>query len=162
MRHARMVICAVLAASCSRSEAGGQFDTSLSTQQVMKHVIDPAAIALWGRAGSIETEKGTVYLTPETEEDWAAAEHEAAIVAEGGNLLLLPGRGLKLTASDTDWARFARDLTRESLAVKTATAKRDADGMFKAGADLYQVCTDCHEKYYGPFLKPDGTFVPPN
>jgi hypothetical protein len=74
MRHAQMVICAVLAASCSRSEAGGQFDTSLSTQQVMKHVIDPAAIALWGRAGSIETEKGTVYLTPETEEDWAAAE----------------------------------------------------------------------------------------
>lgn len=161
MRGEWLVICVLLAASCSRSGGGGQFDTTLSTQQVMKHVIDPAAIALWGRAGTMETENGTVYLTPETEEDWAAAEHEAAIVAEGGNLLLLPGRGLKLAASDNGWARYARDLTRAALAVKAATVERDADRMFKAGADLYQVCTDCHEKYYGPFLKPDGTFVPP-
>lgn len=162
MRCDWLVLCALFAASCSRSDGVADFDTTLSTQQVMKHVIDPAAIALWGRAGSMETEHGTVYLTPETEADWAAAEHEAAIVAEGGNLLLLPGRGLRLGASDNDWARFARDLTRAALAVKAATAKRDADRMFKAGGELYQVCTDCHEKYYGPFLKPDGTFVPPN
>ncbi len=161
MHREWLAICAFLAASCSRSDVGAQFDTTLSTQQVMKHVIDPAAIALWGRAGSLETENGTIYLTPETEKDWAAAEHEAAIVAEGGNLLLLPGRRLSLAASDDDWASFARDLTRAALAVKAATVKRDADSMFKTGADLYQVCTDCHEKYYGPFLKPDGTFAPP-
>lgn len=162
MRYEWLAIFALAASSCSAGGTGGQFDTTLTTQQVMKHVIDPAAIGLWGRAGSMETENGTIYLAPETEEDWAAAEHEAAIVAEGGNLLLLPGRALKLEASDNDWARFARDLTRAALKVKAATADRDADRMFEAGADLYQVCTACHEKYYGPFLKPDGTFVPPH
>jgi len=122
-----------------------QFDTTHSAQRVMKHVIDPAAIALWRRAGTMETIRGMVYLAPETEADWAAAEHEAAIVAERGNPLLLPGRGIKLGEAVDAWARSARDLTRKALGVKPATVARDPDCMFQAGADLSAVCTACHE-----------------
>lgn len=160
MRHAAL-IAMVGAALAACSGPSGEFDTTLSTKQLMKHVIDPAAIALWGRAGTIETAAGTEYLTPTTEADWDAAENEAAIVAEAGNLLILPGRVRKLSGVDGDWTIFARRLTREALAVKNATAARDADDMFKSGADLYQVCVACHEKYYVPFIK-EGDEPPEN
>jgi hypothetical protein len=160
-----LIGCAALAAvgfaACSDKGGSAAFDTTLPTQQVMKHIIDPAAVSLWGRAGTMETDKGTVSLAPQTEAEWAAAEHEAAIVAEGGNLLLLPGRGRKLSGVDADWEKYAHALTKQALAVKAATAARDNDRMFKAGGDLYQVCTDCHAKYYIPYLNSDGVYVPP-
>ncbi len=154
MRIVPAVLLALALAACSRPS--GTFDTSLSTQEVMKHVIDPAAIALWDRAGELETEQGTVSLAPKTEEEWAAAEHEAAIVAEGGNLLRLPQRVRKLSGVDQDWSKFAAQMTEQALAVKTATAARQPDKMFEKGADLYQTCVECHEKYYVPFLKEDS------
>ena len=152
---------ACLAAACSKPVEKTAFDTTLPTQQVMKHIIDPAAVSLWGRAGTMDTDKGTVSLAPQTEADWAAAEHEATIVAEAGNLLLLPGRVPNFTGVGADWEKFAHALTREALAVKAATAARDNDRMFKAGGDLYQVCTDCHAKYYIPYLNADGVYKPP-
>ncbi|MEP7210842.1 MAG: hypothetical protein ABI740_08395 [Alphaproteobacteria bacterium] len=155
------VLAALLPAACSEKAKGVTFDTTLPTHQVMKHIIDPAAIALWGRAGTMDTDKGTVSLAPQTEAEWAAAEQEAAIVAEGGNLLLLPGRIPDLKGVGADWETFAHALTRQALAVKAATAARDNDRMFKAGGDLYQVCTDCHAKYYIPYLNADGVYTPP-
>ena len=86
-------ILAGLAASCGPApEPAPAFDTTLTTQQLMLHVIDPAAIALWGRAGEMMTRTASIDLAPDTPEEWAAAENEAAIVAEAGNLLILPGR----------------------------------------------------------------------
>jgi len=154
--------CAVLVvAACSDATQKPAFDTTLPTQQVMKHIIDPAAVALWGRAGTMDTDKGTVSLAPQTEAGWAEAEDEAAIVAEGGNLLLLPGRTPNFTGVGANWADFAHALTRQALAVKAATVARDNDRMFKAGGELYQVCTDCHAKYYIPYLNAQGVYTPP-
>ena len=79
-------------AACSKPPQPIAFDTTLSTKDLMKHVIDPAAQGLWGRAGTIDTAAGTVDLAPDTEAEWKAAEAEAATVAEAGNLLLVPGR----------------------------------------------------------------------
>jgi hypothetical protein len=148
----------ILLAACSKPAAEVSFDTTLSTKELMKHIVDPAAIALWGRAGTEDTQHGTVYLTPDTEEEWALAEHEAAIVAEAGNLLVLPGRVRKLAEADGDWVRYSRQMTEQALAVKAATEKRDPDKMFSTGGDLYQACVTCHEKYYIPFLK-DGVMT---
>src|ERR1700755_3126107 len=139
-------------AACSGSQTN-QFDTTLSRQQVMKHVINPAAVSLWTRVEMNGGESGPAYLTPTIEADWLAAENEAAIVAEGGKLLLLPGRAV-LAGEHDEWARFARALTAKALAVKAATAARDGEKMFQAGADLYQACSDCHAKFYIPYIKP--------
>ncbi|MBI1361430.1 MAG: hypothetical protein GC155_14225 [Alphaproteobacteria bacterium] len=161
MRIYIVLAAAAFAVSCSKPAETTHFETGLSTQQVMKHIIDPAAVALWGRAGSVETEKGTEYLTPTSDEDWAAAENEAAIVAEGGNLLLLPGRAPTFGTEGGEWESFAHRLTQVALAVKAATAARKPDEMFKSGADLYDVCTGCHSKYYTPYIDADGKYVPP-
>src|SRR5579871_5543622 len=99
MHPAFATLFALALAACSGA-AKSDFDTSLSRQQVIKNVIDPAAVALWTRVEMNSSGDGPDYLTPKTEEDWAKAEHEAAIVAEGGNLLLMPGRGMKLSGVD--------------------------------------------------------------
>jgi hypothetical protein len=162
MRARLAFILAGLAASCGPApEPTPPFDTALTTQQLMLHVIDPAAIALWGRAGEMETENGVVDLAPDTPEEWAAAENEAAIVAEGGNLLILPGRvrviqdkeGKLDPADGGDWTKFSLEMTKRALAVKAATAARDKDKMFETGGELYQACVACHDKYYVPFLE---------
>ena len=157
-----VIAVASLAAACSKPEEKIAFDTTLSTSDLMKHVIDPAALALWGRAGTVDTEQGTVDLAPDTEEEWKAAESEAAIVAEAGNLLLAPGRAHTYPIKDTEsWTKFAQQMTKQALAVKAATAARDKDKMFETGGDLYQTCVACHEQYYLPFLK-EGETANPN
>lgn len=149
--------------ACSEKPAASTpFDTTLSTQQLMLHVIDPAAVGLWGRAGDVTTESGVEDLAPDTEEEWAAAESEAAVIAEAGNLLILPSRVrvIKNKAGQPDpeidggdWTKFALGMTKQALAAKAATAARDKEKMFQTGGDLYQACVACHEKYYLPFLE---------
>ena len=163
MKNAMLTLPAIIVvAGCAPvSEPAPAFDTTLTTQQLMLHVIDPAAISLWDRAGEMETENGVVDLAPDTPEEWAAAEHEAAIVAEGGNLLIMPGRVRVIHGKDGkpdpkdggDWTKFSLEMTKRALAVKEATAARDKDRMFETGGELYQACVACHEKYYVPFLE---------
>ena len=164
MRTGLVILLAGLAASCSPKAVETPFDTTLSTKDLMQHVIDPAAVALWGRAGEMQTANGEVVdLAPDTEEEWKAAESEAATVAEAGNLLILPDRvrvlkdakGEPAKADGGDWTKFALEMTQRALAVKIATVARDKDKMFETGGDLYQTCVACHDKYYVPFLK-DG------
>ena len=94
------VLAGLLAAACTPEDTNPapqpDFHTRLTTTEVMAHVIDPAAWGLWGRAGTITNEEGETSLTPDTEEEWAAAENEAAIVAEAGNLLLYPRQTISI------------------------------------------------------------------
>jgi hypothetical protein len=139
-----------------------EFQTKLTTLEVMAHVVDPAAWGLWGRAGTITNEEGETSLTPDTEEEWAAAENEAAIVAEAGNLLQLPGRIRVLEEDDNgDWTKFAQQLSQRALDVLAATEQRDPDLMFETGGRLYEACVACHEKYYVPFLNEEQTTPAP-
>jgi hypothetical protein len=123
-------------------------------QELMAHVVDPAAQAVWSHAGWVIDEEGETALFPTIEAEWAAAENAAAMVVESGNMLLLPGRVRVLADDDAgDWEKFARTLSERALAVKAATEARETQAMFDAGGELYQACVACHEKYYAPFLQ---------
>lgn len=160
MRRGPVLIAALVLAACSDKQTVEKFDTTLTIQEVMKHVIDPAAVALWGRAGSMSDGVTEKSLAPTDEATWRQAENEAATVAEGGNLLLVPGRVLKVNEADTLWPKLVGDMTREALAVKAATQARDTQKMFDAGGRLYDACTACHKVYYEPFLDSDGAVKP--
>jgi hypothetical protein len=135
-------------------EAKVEFHMTLSVQELMAHVIDPAAQGVWSRAGWFIDESGESSLFPAIEAEWAAAENAAAMVVEGGNMLLLPGRVRVLPEGDNgDWTTFAGILSQRALAVKAATEARDTQAMFDTGGELYQACVACHEKYYAPFLQ---------
>ena len=159
----------VAVAGCTQKEAAAPpppYNVTLPVAEVMDHVVDPAAWAIWKASGTVETEHGTESLLPKDEDGWLAVESGSAAIAEAGNDLMLPGRA----RDNGDWIKFAKQLTAEGLASKEAAEAKDGDRMYKTGAELYQVCTDCHAKYLLPFVPKDQSWpehpklpdIPPN
>lgn len=118
----------------------------------MTWFLDPAADVLWSSAGFVLTAEGETSLAPTTEEGWARVRHSAVVVAEGGNLLLLPhllpdpAEGIGTEA----WVEFAQGMTRIGMEAVAAVDAQDADALFTAGGHLYNVCLACHQVYARP------------
>ncbi len=122
--------------------------------ELMGHVVDPAAWTYRRGSGTEVTLKGEKDLSPTTDEGWETLENGAASLIEAGNLLQLPGR---IRAPAADWNRYAQALTAASIAAKAAAEKKDKQGVYDQGAKLYQVCTDCHHEFViEPMLKAQG------
>jgi mono/diheme cytochrome c family protein len=138
---------ASLLTSCEKPKPA-LYDTSLPVLEVMVHQIDPGAWAFWGASGEVTDAAGSKSLRPTTEEGWLAAENGAVQVAEGGNLMLLPGR-----VRDEEWIRLSKKLTQDGLAAKAAVEAKDSAKMYAVGAEMFQTCIACHTKYV-PALQP--------
>jgi cytochrome c2 len=62
---------------------------------------------------------------------------------KAGNMLALPGR-----AEDNDaWLIYAEGLSEAGILAMEAAATQNEDDFFQAGAQLYSVCTACHQAY---------------
>lgn len=148
-RNAALCGLAVVAlASCSKPAPKTDFDLALPMEEVMGHVVDHAAFTFWRSSGEIVTLKGTESLLPKTEEGWLAAESGAATVHEAGNLLLIPNR--IADQRDKDWVKYVKSMQAAAMKARAAAEKHDGEAMFTTGAELYQTCVDCHEKYVIP------------
>lgn len=146
-------VCALALGSCD--SAGGGSDAAVPAQPVgnlhdtMTWLLDPAADVLWGSAGFVLTAAGETSLAPTTDDGWARVRHSAVVVAEGGNLLLLPhllpdpADGLGTEA----WVEFAHGMRRIGTEAIAAVDAKDADALFEVGGHLYNVCLACHQVY---------------
>jgi hypothetical protein len=112
-------------------------------KQTMNWVLDPAADVIWASAGSIITAEGEQDLAPTTEEGWNGVRHSAAVVAEVGGLLRLPGRA----RDQGEWLEISNGLTAAGLLALQAAQAQDKEALFDAGARLYSVCVSCHQHY---------------
>ena len=119
------------------------FDTSLSVSEVMLSVLEPAADTLWKNAGWVESAAGYEELYPTTDEGWSFVRAQAAVVAESGNLLALPGRALDNDA----WIIYSKGIADAGLMAMRAADERNEEDFFQAGALLYSACTACHQAY---------------
>jgi hypothetical protein len=139
---------ALLLTACSGPEppvdaAVTPFELVADVHHTMEWILDPAADVIWSSAGFIITAEGERDLSPTTEEAWEHVVHNAAILAEGGNLLMLPGR-----SAGPDWNEYSSGLVKAGrLAVEAAEA-RDSTALFDAGGRIYQVCKACHNQYW--------------
>lgn len=137
---------AVLAlAGCEQhaSQPYQPFKTDLTTKDLMKHAIDPAADIVWAASGYVVDANGTTELSPKTTEGWAVVENNATIVAELANSLMLPGRA----PEEPQWNAFAQQLHTAAVAAKNAAVARDKEGLLRTGGDIYAACTACHKRY---------------
>lgn len=134
---------ALLLGSCQQKAEQPAF-TGLDMQELMIHVVDPAAFAFWRGSGWEITEAGERDLSPTTEEEWKVVEDGAATVAEAGNLLMLPGRPREPAA---EWNRYAKLLTERALEAKAAAERKDKQAVFDTGGRLYEACVACHDKF---------------
>ena len=108
----------------------------------MEWILDPAADAVWDSAGYIGTAEGEIDLSPKTDQAWDRVRNGAAIVAESGNLLLMPGRSV-----GANWDAYAQQLTASGEKAMVAAETRNPDALFDAGGLIYQACRGCHSEY---------------
>lgn len=131
-------------ASDSRLPDDERYTLTLDMQQFMVMVLEPVADGLWDSAGWIDDiEQGYFELYPTTEEGWEAVRHSAAMVVEAGNALALPSRAY----DDDAWLTYSKAMSNVGLQAMEAAEARDKEGLFQAGAQLYSVCTACHQAY---------------
>lgn len=123
--------------------AEGNYNTSLTVQEIMALVLEPASDILWDSGGWVLDAAGYEELYPTTDDGWAYVRSQAAIVVESGNMLALPGR-----AEDNDaWMIYSEGLSEAGVLAMQAAEAQDKEAFFQAGAQLYSVCTACHQAY---------------
>ncbi len=119
------------------------FNTELTVKDVMALVLEPASDILWDSGGWVLDASGYEELYPTTDEGWDYVRAQAAVVVESGNMLALPGR-----AEDGDaWMIYAEGLSSAGILAMQAAATHNEEDFFQAGAQLYSVCTACHQAY---------------
>ena len=136
----------ILSVSCSpkaSAPAMPPFDTAISVKDLMANVVDPTADGVWEAVGTIYTKEGTFEVVPHTDEEWGTVKASAVTLVEIGNLLMLPAR----SGGNEDWVKHAQALIAQSkIAIKAAEA-HDKEGLFNAGADIYDACVNCHKQF---------------
>ena len=143
MKRAVAIVSLGLSA-CGESPPPATFEAVHDVQETMRLVLEPAADVIWGSAGAIVTADGVEDLAPTTEEGWLLVAHAAAVVAESGNLLMMPSQAV----DREDWTEISRGLVRVGVQARHAAESQDADALFEAGGRLYNVCVSCHQQYW--------------
>ncbi len=119
------------------------FNVEISTKELMKHAIDPAADIVWAASGYVVDMKGTTDNSPTTPEGWTIVENNATVVAELSNALMLPDRA----PGEAKWNEFANKLHVTAMASVKAAQTHDKAGLLSSGSEMFLACTACH-KYY--------------
>jgi len=80
---------------------------------------------------------------PKDDKEWTSVQNSALILAEVGNLLMIPGR-----AKDTgDWMKFAKALRDAGSEAFKAANDKDAKALETIGDKIDDTCETCHAKY---------------
>ena len=84
-----------------------------------------------------------------TDEDWEAIEARAAMLAEGGNLLLAlkPPRGADTPEGLAAWKKRVVEYRGCAEAIHDAAEKKDAAAATTAFASMMKRCAECHKEH---------------
>lgn len=110
---------------------------------LMAHLLDPAAEAIWDSAGFVITEEGEFSLEPKNQEEWDKVLYGAKVISESAFLLSRP----EISKNRKDWIAVSGLLKVVGDKAFEAAERQDVEELFKVGADLYQVCVACHQTY---------------
>lgn len=141
-RWGLIVAAGVALAGCSgpAPTTGGGFKPVASVDQVMDAIVIPSSQALFDAVVYVN---GELTQAPKSDDEWFQLRMRALAVAEAGNLLLMPPR-----ARDSgDWVALSHAMTDAAMRVEQAADARNIDLMLQTGGELYNACTNCHEKY---------------
>jgi hypothetical protein len=140
-------------------------------KDIMLSIIDGAADDVWLSVSTVHTEKGTIETAPRNDEDWFKVRSGALTLAEGANLLMMPGRrvarpgeksetpGVELEPEEMDvliakdrasWNQRALDLHKAALEILEAVDARNPEKVFEIGERIELACENCHSQYWYP------------
>lgn len=134
---------AVLAGCGPSAPPAPPFKPVADTKLLMQAVIDENADTIWEAVKTIITDKGTEEIRPKNEEQWKLIRDAAVTLTESGNLLMMVPR-----AKDGDeWMKRSQELIDTGERAIRAAEAKNADQLFTVGGDIYQACSNCHQKY---------------
>ena len=137
-----LLVCAASAAACGGPQPP-PFKPVADTKLLMQSVIDPSADEIWDSVRTIITKEGTEEFRPRTNQEWDAVRNHAVALAESGNLLMMVPRA----KDGGEWMARSRELVDQSERAIRAAEAKNADELFTVGGDIYQACSNCHQKY---------------
>lgn len=143
--------CLFAVVACDTAPPPPPYQPVADVKRLMAQVIEPAAEVYWDAVGSVEDSTGTVYTAPRSSEAWDLVRNSALTVAEGGNLLLMPGRA----RDQGEWTTLTVAMIEAGRKAIDAAESRDTSAVFNAGAVLYDTCTACHMKYAIEQVRPN-------
>lgn len=147
------------------------YHLNATVRDIMKAMIDPSADVVWNAVATIQDAQGTDERSPKSTDDWETVRHHALIVAEGANLLLMPGRKLAspgersenpevelhpeeieemIKQDPTTWFNYAHGLNEQMTIALNAIAAKDAKALFDVGEAIDGACENCHRHYWYP------------
>jgi hypothetical protein len=159
-------------AGVPRQTAAAPASQAVATvQDLMVGMIDPASKLVFKAVSSEVTPTGTVETAPKNDREWAVVRRNAALMVEGANLLMMPGRHMavalfanehadgELSPAEIEvrvakdrpaWNKFVAEYRQAALlALKAADAKRTED--FSPANDAVDTaCENCHLKFWYP------------
>jgi len=139
--------------TANRTASEPSYNLSLDMVDFMNLVLEPVADSLWKSAGWVlDQDDGYYELYPTDDAGWAAARYQAAMIVEAGNAMLLPGRNI-----DGAWTTYSQAMSAVGLTLMKAAEDQSEEDLFQGGAQLYSVCTACHQAYNPDIL---SRFVP--
>ena len=130
-------------AAPAEAAAAPPVPTVANVRHVMLAMTMPNAAAIWDSVSTIVDDKGVTENQPRTDEEWAAVESSAAVLAESANLLLSPDRAV----DRGNWVKFATELRNSSNTALAAAQKKDPEGILAVGEVINESCDACHEQY---------------
>ena len=137
-----LVACAASLAACGSAPQPPPFKPIADTKLLMQSVVDPTADEIWDAVRTIITKDGTEEIRPKTNKDWEAVRNQAVALAESGNLLMMVPRA----KDGGEWMARSRELVDQSERAIRAAEAKNADELFTVGGDIYQACSNCHQK----------------
>lgn len=170
-----LFLTSIAVAACTQKPTAepSPFRLTATIQDLMAAEIDPAADFIWESVSSEVTAQGTEEKQPRTDAEWLAVRHQAVVLIEATNLLLMEGRQVaapnrKLEdadvpgiskpediqhAIDADRLSFVTHvhaLNDAGVKVLAAIDNKNAEALVAAGAELDHACEECHLKYWYP------------
>jgi hypothetical protein len=142
----------IVAAGCNSAPPPPPYQPVADVKTLMSHVMEPAAEVYWDAVGVIVDDKGEHRIEPTTIEEWDAVRNAAYVVAESGNLLMMPTRA----KDGGEWMAASRLMIDAAQKAIRAAEARDKDAVFDVGAEMYDSCTNCHAKYSPDIVRPNA------
>lgn len=115
-----------------------------SIKQLMEATIVPSSEVLFDAVGTIVSSDGVEEIAPKSDEEWATVRHNALTLAEAGNLLMIGDRA----RDKGEWIRMSRALVDVGMAALKAAEAKNPEALFEAGGQVYEVCQQCHNRYW--------------
>ena len=142
MKAVALALACVCAAGCQSVPTPPPYKPVADVKLLMQ-ALDPQADIVWESVKTVITKDGTEEVSPKTAAEWTAVRNAAVLLAESGNLLMMPPRA----QAGAEWMQAARALVDTSEAAMRAADARDRNRLFEIGGDINDACMNCHFHY---------------